>query len=86
MTFPRLTTYTAAPVDPEIQLRRETFAAKLAERRGVTAKTEPEDAGAIAEAFGRRMFDLCGKGWPAMIGLASGAAMTAERDAMGDVQ
>jgi len=40
----------------------------------------------VAEAFGRDMFRLHGKAWPLMIALASGAAMKAERDAMGDVK
>lgn len=49
---------------------------------GLPPKTPEEEA----EAFGREMFRLRGKGWPRMIALASGAAMKAERDAMGDVK
>lgn len=84
MTFPRLTTYTDTPVDPEIQRRRAAFAAKLVERRGV-AKPDPENATALAEAFGRQMFELCGKGWSGMIGIAAEAAMKAQREALDKV-
>jgi hypothetical protein len=81
ITFPRSTPYADAPVDPEIQRRRDAFAAKLTERRGLAAETlgNPE---LEAEAFGRRMFALCGKNWSSMISLAAGAAMKAQMEAL----
>ena len=46
----------------------------------------PQTPDETAEHFGRDMFARCGKAWPQMIALASGAAMQAERDAMGEVE
>lgn len=36
----------------------------------------------VPETWGAEMFRLHGKNWPAMIGLATGAAMKAEREAI----
>lgn len=70
-------------VPVEVLERRARFAAgPLAKRMA-----EPGEADVISpEDFGREMFRLHGKGWPRMIALASGAAMKAERDAMGEVK
>lgn len=46
----------------------------------------PQTPDETAEHFGREMFRLHGKAWPQMIALATGAAMQAERDAMGEVE
>ena len=46
----------------------------------------PQTPDETAEYFGREMFRLHGKAWPQMIAMASGAAMQAERDAMGEVK
>ena len=91
ITFPPFTLRTDEDVPPEVQKRRDDFAAgPLARRMNATATAEPEArfvvTEASAEAFGRAAFADHGKAWPKMIALASGAAMQAERDAMGDVK
>lgn len=66
-------------VPVEMLERRARFAAGPLARR----MAEPDKADVISpEDFGRKMVELHGKDWPAMIGLAAGAAMKAERDAI----
>jgi|JI10StandDraft_1071094.scaffolds.fasta_scaffold987653_3 hypothetical protein len=91
IAFPPFTIRTDEDVPPEVQKRREDFAAgPLAKRMNATATAEPEFlfvmTEASVEAFGRAIFATYGKAWPQMIAMASGAAMKAERDAMGDVK
>jgi hypothetical protein len=87
MTFPRFQLRTDEDVPPEVLERRAAFANYLASKpvsgQSLGWGNNPETT---AEAFGRDMFARCGKDWPRMIGLASAAAMKAERDAMGDVK
>jgi len=89
MTFPRLQLRTDEDVPPEVLENRARFAqGPLASRIGGSPANygSSEKIASMAEAFGRDMFARCGKDWPAMIGLATGAAMRAERDAMGEVE
>ena len=89
MTFPRFQLRTDEDVPPEVLNRRLAFAlGPLAKRMAApNGNVEPNTADVISpEDFGREMFRLHGKAWPQMIALASGAAMQAERDAMGDVK
>jgi len=81
MTFPRFKLNVTEDDTPaEVLANRARFAAGPLGKR--SQKEEPEEA---AEAFGREMFRRCGKGWSRVIGLATGAAMQAERDALEDV-
>lgn len=74
-------------VSPEVQDRRARFAAGPLARRMTAGVVEPVRAPEdTAEAFGREMFRLHGRAWPQMIALASGAAMKAEREALGEVK
>ena len=89
MTFPRFQLRTDEDVPPEVLNRRLAFAlGPLAKRMAApNGNVEPNTADVISpEDFGREMFRLHGKAWPQMIALASGAAMQAERDAMGEVE
>ncbi len=89
MTFPRFQLRTNEGVPIEVLNRRLAFAlGPLASRIGGSPANygSSEKIASMAEAFGRDMFARCGKDWPAMIGLATGAAMQAERDAMGEVK
>lgn len=86
MTFPRFRLKVSEDEVPvEVLERRARFAAgPLARRVGLA---EPDKVASLSpEEFGREMFRLHGKAWPQMIALASGAAMQAERDAMGEVK
>jgi len=76
----------APDFDPAEQ-RRE-IAEKMAARGFASplGGAGPQTPDEIAEHFGREMFRLHGRAWPAMISMASKAAMQAERDAMGDVK
>ena len=88
MTFPRFKLNMSEDnTPPEVLERRARFMAgplskRILARDVATFLEGPEEA---AEAFGRDMFARCGKDWPRMIGLASGAAMKAEREATGEV-
>jgi hypothetical protein len=91
-----------APVDyPRFQLRTdEVYVYDSAEQRREIAQkmaargfasplggAEPQTPEETAEHFGREMFRLYGKTeCHRLIGLATGAAMRAERDAMGEVK
>lgn len=83
MTFPRFQLRTDEDVPPEVHKRREAFAmGPLAKRMTAPdGNIEPDKADVISpEDFGRKMVELHGTNWPAMIGLATGAAMKAERE------
>ena len=71
------------PVDDPAEQRR-TIAEKMLARgfESPLGGAGPRTAEETAEAFGREMFRLHGKNWSAMIGLATGAAMKAERESM----
>ena len=68
--------------------QRRNIAEKMAARGFASplGGAGPQTPDETAEHFGREMFRLHGKAWPQMIALASGAAMQAERDAMGEVE
>ena len=87
MTFPRFQLRTDLDRILEMQSRRE-IAEKMAARGFASplGGAGPQTPDETAEHFGREMFRLHGRAWPQMIALASGAAMKAERDAMGDVK
>jgi hypothetical protein len=89
MTFPRFQLRTDEDVPPEVLNRRLAFAlGPLAKRMAApNGNVEPNTADVISpEDFGRKMVEIHGKAWPQMIALATGAAMQAERDAMGEVE
>ena len=89
MTFPRFQLRTDEGVPIEVLNRRLAFSlGPLANRMTApNGNVEPNTADVISpEDFGRKMVEIHGKAWPQMIALASGAAMQAERDAMGEVE
>ena len=71
------------PAEQRREIAEKMAARGYASPLGGAGPQTPEEA---AEQFGREMFRLHGKAWPQMIALASGAAMQAERDAMGEVK
>ena len=71
------------PTEQRREIAEKMAARGFASPLGGAGPQTPEET---AEHFGREMFRLHGKAWPQMIALASGAAMQAERDAMGDVK
>ena len=71
------------PTEQRREIAEKMAARGFASPLGGAGPQTPEET---AEAFGREMFRLHGKAWPQMIALASGAAMKAERDAMGEVK
>jgi hypothetical protein len=92
MTFPRLKlNMTEDDTPAEVLENRARFASGPLGKRFSDGMATPPGALDLtpeeaAEAFGRDMFARCGRNWSAMIGLATGAAMQAERDAMDDVK
>ena len=71
------------PTEQRREIAEKMAARGFASPLGGAGPQTPEET---AEHFGREMFRLHGKAWPQMIALATGAAMKAERDAMGDVK
>ena len=71
------------PTEQRREIAEKMAARGFASPLGGAGPQTPEET---AEHFGREMFRLRGKAWPQMIALASGAAMQAERDAMGEVE
>ena len=88
IAFPPFTIRTVEDVPPDVQNRRKDFAAgPLANRMVAKDDDFTQYADLLSpDIWGREMFRLHGKAWPQMIALASGAAMQAERDAMGEVE
>ena len=71
------------PTEQRREIAEKMAARGFASPLGGAGPQTPEET---AVHFGREMFRLHGKAWPQMITLASGAAMQAERDAMGEVK